>query len=82
MGCDNQGYEALFEALYLKFGEKIGVTSLLGRKMDNMLEAMKDYEDIEDDNNDDKNSTTTTTTISMKKLYRDADRKRLDVYGF
>jgi hypothetical protein len=70
----------LFEALYLKFGERIGVTSLLGRKVDNMLEAMKDYEDVDEALFDDSNRTGDSNDAdTTKQFYRDADRKRLDV---
>jgi hypothetical protein len=68
LGCDNIGFEPLFEALHQRFGVRICVPSLLWRQLQDILDAQCDA------------SADGDAAAVAGWRYRDADAVRADVY--
>jgi hypothetical protein len=78
LGCDNLGYEPLFEALFERFGKKICVPSVLWLQLQDILCAQHQIGQVRDDAAD------VRAGIAARRAagytYRDADCARVDVY--
>jgi glyoxylase-like metal-dependent hydrolase (beta-lactamase superfamily II) len=78
LGCDNLGYEPLFEALFERFGKRICVPSVLWLQLQDILRAQHQIGQVRDDAAD------VRAGIAARRAagytYRDADCARVDVY--
>ena len=87
LGLDNIGYEPIFEAIALRFGEPICVPLLLFVQLQEMLAADVALDDEDDNNNNNKNNIINNNSDNniddisdTKGYYRDADCRRRNVY--
>jgi hypothetical protein len=75
LGCDNIGFEPLFEALHQRFGMRICVPSLLWRQLQDILSVQPDNVVQADDD-----AAAAAVADDGDWHYHDADSVRTDVY--